>query len=222
MPRDFAHKPREPEGSHIPRWVWYFTSIAAIGFAGFLYYLSQVPPDTGGAEMVRQQLDKALSESQTSANEAEKAPQERETIADIKEKANALKQAFEFYELLENDEVAIDLPGDLPQVAPTPSGEGTSTINPTTAPATNATPIPAAGKKWIIQVASFANVADADRVRAQLILNGLPETNIESVEVAGRGTYHRVMVGPYDHRPTLNKAQDILAELNYQPLVKTQ
>lgn len=222
MPRDFAHKPREPEGSHIPRWVWYFTSIAAIGFAGFLYYLSQVPPETGGADMVRQQLDRALSESQASANAAETAPQERETIADIKEKANALKQAFEFYELLENDEVAIDLPGDQPQVASIPSGGGSISVNPPTNPATTTVPTPAVGKKWIIQVASFASVADADKVRAQLILNGLPETNIESVEVAGKGTFHRVMVGPYDHRPSLNKAQDILAELNYQPLVKTQ
>jgi cell division protein FtsN len=213
MARDYAHKPRQPEGSHIPRWVWYFTSIAAIGFVGFLYFLSQVPEETGGAEAVRQQLTTALSESEQSQPVVKEEPPQHETIEDIKDKAETLKKAFEFYELLENDEVSIDLPGDQPLSTDTPQSGNTATAQPQAVPQ---------AKSWIIQVASFANVADADKVRAQLILNGLPNTEITSVDVAGKGTYHRVMVGPFDRRPNLNKAQDILAELNYQPLVKAQ
>lgn len=210
MSRDFAHKPRQPEGSHIPRWVWYFTSTVAIGFVGFLYYLSQVPAESGGAEAVREQFNIALTESQQE-QPADKAPsEEHETIEDLKEKAETLKKAFEFYELLENDEVAIDLPGDTPaETTTTPSGEKT------------VAPVPTA-KSWIIQVASFSRVEDADKVRAELILNGLPDTEIVTVEVPDKGTFHRVVIGPFDHRPSLNKAQDILAELNYQPLVKAQ
>ncbi len=209
MARDFANKPREPERSRIPRWVWGFTSIVAVGFVGFLYFLSQVPEDQGGADAVREQLTTALSEQ--AKKETTPAPQtpKHETIEEIKEKAEALKQAFEFYELLENDEVSIDLPGDSTTEPSSSSQKSTTTTS------------PAPAKQWIIQVASFRNVADADHVRAELILNGLPSAAIQSIEVEGKGTYHRVVVGPFTHRPTLNKAQDVLANLNYQVLVKT-
>lgn len=204
MARDFAHKPREPEGSNIPRWVWYFTGAVTVGFIAFLIYLSQVEPQATGADAVRQQLNEALEQ----LPKPEVTEEPTESLADIKEKADALKQAFEFYELLENEEVSVDLPEASPS---TPSNTPESTSRPV-----------ATDKTWIIQVASFAKIDDADRVRAQLILNGLPETAIEAVEVPNKGTFFRVMVGPYDHRPSLNKAQDILAELNYQPLVKTR
>ncbi len=210
MGKDYAHKPKQPERSQIPKWVWVFTTTVAVGFIGFLYFLTKVPEESGGAAAVREQFQQALQEPETVKETPAPEPSaSRETLQDIKEKAEAAKRAFEFYELLENDEVAIDLPGDEPATTSKPKTE-TSTA-PTTPPK---------AKSWIIQVASFANVADADKVRAQLILNGLANTNIESVEVAGRGTYHRVMVGPFDRRPALNKAQDILAELDYQPLVK--
>lgn len=210
MSRDFAHKPRQPEGSHIPRWVWVFTSLVAVGFVGFLVFLSNVPSESSGADAVREQLTKALEENQT-APTAPESTEEHETLEDLKDKAETLKKAFEFYELLENDEVAIDLPGD----EPTAESPSNTTSSPTVAS------IPES-KSWIIQVASFSRVEDADKVRAELILNGLPNTEIVSVDVAGKGTFHRIMVGPFTHRPTLAKAQDILAELNYQPLVKAQ
>lgn len=216
MAKDYAHRPKQPERSRIPRWVWVFTSVVAVGFVGFLYYLSHVPEENGGAAAVREQLHQALSEKETN-NEPAPTPEpstSHESLQDLKAKAEAAKKAFEFYELLENDEVPVDLPGDRP--ATTTNTQSTKQTT-TTAP-----PQSAKASSWIIQVASFSNVADADKVRAELILNGLPNTEIMSVEVPGKGTYHRVMVGPFDRRPALNKAQDILAELNYQPLVKSQ
>ena len=215
MSRDFAHKQRQPEGSYIPRWVWYFTTVVAIGFVGFLYYLSSVPGESGGAEAVREQLSVALTEAEPKPAAPKTEP--HETIEDLKEKAETMKKAFEFYELLENDEVSVNLPGDTAE-QPTSgsSSNGTTTSTAPTASVSNT------AKSWIIQVASFSKVADADKVRAQLILNGLPNTEIVSVDVSEKGTYHRVMVGPFEQRSSLNKAQDILAELNYQPLVKAQ
>ena len=232
MARDYAHKAREPERSRIPRWVYMFTFCAAAAFIGFLYYLNQVPSDGTSAETVREQLTTVLKEAAPKAAEPKAEPAEKhETIEDIKEKAEAIKQAFEFYELLENDEVAIDLPGDeiISQTDTNTDASGIGSVTQTTTsttstaikPATTKTAAPDADS-WIIQVASFSNVADADKVRAELILNGLFQTDIVSVDVPGKGTFHRVMVGPFDHRPSLNKAQDILAELEYQPLVKAQ
>lgn len=212
MSRDFAHKPRQPEGSHIPRWVWVFTSVVAVGFIAFLYFLSHVPEESGGAEAVREQFSLAMKESEQDKPTQPVVTEEHETIEDIKEKADTYKKAFEFYKLLKNDEVPIDLPENGESITPETGTTSTQVTAPT---------VPEA-KSWIIQVASFSKVEDADRLRAELILNGLPETEIVTVEVAGKGTYHRVMVGPYSHRPSLNKAQDILAELNYQPLVKAQ
>jgi len=216
MARDFAHKPKAAQGSSIPAWVWIFTASVAIGFVSFLYFLSAVPADKGGAEAVRKQLAIALREPVTAPSQS--SP-EHESLDDIKAKAETLKQAFEFYQLLENDEVSIDLPGDqivsaVPAETRPPARQDSSK---TTAPAA----VPDA-KRWIIQVASFSRVADADRLRAELILSGLPNTEIQSVDVTGKGTFHRVMVGPFDHRPSLNKAQDTLANLDYQVLVKTQ
>ncbi|TCS43201.1 SPOR domain-containing protein [Reinekea marinisedimentorum] len=209
MARDFANKPRpEPKRSRVPRWVWVFTFVVATGFVGFLYFLSHVPEETGGAEAVREQLTAALENTEKPAPKATTETPKHETLQDLKDKAETMKKAFEFYELLENEEVSIDLPSDANrEVTPgsAASREATVTEEPTS---------------WIIQVASFRSVADADRARAELILNGLPSAEIQSVEVAGKGTYHRVVVGPFEHRPSLNKAQDILADLNYQPLVK--
>ncbi|WP_320827312.1 SPOR domain-containing protein [Reinekea sp.] len=216
MARDFAHKPKAAQGSSVPTWVWIFTASMAIGFVAFLYFLSAVPADKGGAEAVRKQLAIALREPVTAPSQSTPKP---ESLDDIKAKAETLKQAFEFYQLLENDEVSIDLPGDQP-LSTEPAKARPTAIQDNT-PVTAPVQVPDA-KSWIIQVASFTRVADADRVRAELILSGLPNTEIQSVEVTGKGTYHRVMVGPFDHRPSLNKAQDTLAKLDYQVLVKTQ
>ncbi|MFT4674843.1 MAG: cell division protein FtsN [Reinekea sp.] len=218
MARDFAHKPKAPQGSSIPTWVWIFTVSVALGFGGFLYFLNAVPADKGGADAVRKQLAIALREPLATPEPTTVSP-EHESIDDIKAKAETLKQAFEFYQLLENDEVSIDLPGDqIAPTEPTASGPAASQDSPSKV---SPVAVPDA-KNWIIQVASFNRVADADRLRVELILNGLPNTEIQSVDVAGKGTFHRVMVGPFDHRPSLNKAQDTLAKLNYQVLVKSQ
>ena len=210
MPRDFAHKKKTAQQSSVPRWVWAFTFIVASIFIGFLYFLSNQPEEQGGAQAVREQLTAALDDANTAPKKTEKTETPKhETIADIKDKAETMRKAFEFYELLENEEVSIDLPGNEPEKTRTiVTGAGASEA------VSNDPSI------WIIQVASFKNVADADRVRAQLILNGLPETEIQSVEVSGKGIYHRVVVGPFNHRPSLNKAQDILADLDFQYLVR--
>ena len=218
MARDFAHKPKAPQGSSIPTWVWIFTVTVALGFGAFLYYLNAVPADKGGADAVRKQLAIALREP-LAAPESTAVSPEYESIEDIKTKAETLKQAFEFYQLLETDEVSIDLPGD--RIAPTVAPQNGLAARPDSPSKTPPVAVPDA-KNWIIQVASFNRVADADRLRAELILNGLPNTEIQSVDVTGKGTFHRVMVGPFDHRPSLNKAQDTLAKLNYQVLVKSQ
>jgi hypothetical protein len=64
--------------------------------------------------------------------------------------------------------------------------------------------------KWVLQAGSFKDPIDADERRATLILLGL-DVGIRKVKVTG-DTWHRVMVGPFDSKLELNRAQDKLAQ----------
>lgn len=203
MARDFASKPPppEPQRSRIPGWVWVFTTLTAVGFVAFLYYLSQITPEDDGAAVIRETVRQLPLPER---------PPQTETEPEADDTARSLERAFEFYRLLRDDEVPITLP-DLPP---------TTTIPGPSAPSTTPESGPAASQKWIIQVASFNQVADADRLRAELIMNGLTEAQINTVDLGDRGTFHRVMVGPFDNRSRLNRAQDILVGLNMEVMVR--
>lgn len=82
------------------------------------------------------------------------------------------KRTFDFYTLLPELEVVVDK--DKPTPAPTKSK-------------------PFSGN-YVLQVGSFKNNEDADRLRARLALIGI-ETNIEIVKV-NAAHWHRVRVGP--------------------------
>jgi cell division protein FtsN len=209
MARDFAHKPKQTDSSRIPKWVWLFTTIVAVSFVGFLFFLAKVPPEDGGAEAVREQLNIALKENKPL--EAPTPAPKIEQVEEIKNKTETLKQAFEFYQLLQDDEVPLIAPEEAPGTAP--NANSTNVARPVAPPKASS---------WIIQVASFTRVADADRLRAELILNGLPTSSINTVDLGDKGTYHRVVVGPFDNRSELNKAQDRLAALNHQVMVRAQ
>lgn len=90
---------------------------------------------------------------------------------------------FEFYRLLPEMEVAIpdDEIEDLPSTAPPPRP---------------AEPVaPPAQARYLLQAGSFQTFGDADRLKAQLALIGI-EANIQSVELQGGDTWHRVRIGP--------------------------
>lgn len=61
---------------------------------------------------------------------------------------------------------------------------------------------------YVLQVGSYRNFADADRVRAQLALQGV-ESNIQKVSV-DNDTWHRVRIGPINN---LNKLEDTRRKL---------
>ncbi|UTW47910.1 SPOR domain-containing protein [Bacterioplanoides sp. SCSIO 12839] len=105
------------------------------------------------------------------------------------------KPNYEFYKLLENQTV------EVPEVEEYKS-----------------TPKNAAAKyEYRLQAGSFRSESDAERLRGQLILQGL-EAYREEREVSGN-VWHRIMVGPFNNRSKMNKAQDILAANNISPVV---
>ena len=97
---------------------------------------------------------------------------------------------FEFPKLLKENEVVVD-----------PA---------TYAPPGSLAPVPETPKEYIIQAGAFRNVADAESVRASLLLQDLP-VNMTPVTL-NDGTWYRVIVGPYllrdDAQATLSKLQE--------------
>ncbi|MFG1495080.1 SPOR domain-containing protein [Saccharospirillum sp. HFRX-1] len=201
MARDYANKrqPEPPERSRVPRWVWIFTACASVAFVGFLYYLSQVPSEGGGGTALRERLKQALPETTQS---------EDDSSGESAVRTPSLEEAFEFYQLLKDDEVPVPAP-------PAPSANSNSGSSSSSAASASA------NRRWEIQVASFSDASDAERLRAELIINGLTSTHLTEADLGDRGVYHRVMVGPFNDRSQLNKAQDILVGLNHQVMVRT-
>lgn len=71
-----------------------------------------------------------------------------------------------------------------------------------------------------LQAGSFRSEQDAERMRAELLLDGLNAYR-QPVEVNGN-PWHRVMVGPFTDRSAMSRAQDVLASKNIPAMVVRQ
>jgi cell division protein FtsN len=109
---------------------------------------------------------------------------------------------YDFYKMLPSFQVVI--PGQDKEVK---SG------NPTT-------PVDQPGS-YILQVGSFPNYADADKMKATLALQGI-ESNIQPVQVNNGSTWNRVRIGPIKDLKQLNAIREKLAADHIEPLVIKQ
>ncbi|MGQ9425020.1 SPOR domain-containing protein [Gilvimarinus sp. F26214L] len=101
---------------------------------------------------------------------------------------DAPKPRFDFYQLLKESEVVVK-PDPLPRKEVAARKENI---------------------EYVLQVGSFKNPEDADRLRAQLILLNLDAT-VETVKVRNAETWHRVLVGPFDTHANMSRARGTLA-----------
>jgi len=70
----------------------------------------------------------------------------------------------------------------------------------------------------VLQVASFTSELDAKELQKRLIKKKLANVQvIQSTNESGT-VWFRVMVGPFQNRSMLNKAQDVLVQMNFSPL----
>jgi len=72
--------------------------------------------------------------------------------------------------------------------------------------------------KYLLQTGSFRSAADADRMRANLLLQGLPNVHTSKSVNASGVTWYRVRTGPFESRSRLNKAYDKLVRMNIEPM----
>jgi cell division protein FtsN len=70
---------------------------------------------------------------------------------------------------------------------------------------------------YVLQVGSYRDFKEADRVRAQLALQGI-ESKVQRVSV-DNDTWHRVRVGPITDLKELNRVRDRLREAEMDVLV---
>jgi len=73
------------------------------------------------------------------------------------------------------------------------------------------------GVRYMLQAASFAAFADADRLKAKLALNGLV-ANVQKVSIEGKGDFYRVRLGPYGNLAELDDANQRLKQLGIKAL----
>ncbi len=70
---------------------------------------------------------------------------------------------------------------------------------------------------YVLQAGSYKNFADADRVRAQLALQGV-EAKVQKVSV-DNDTWHRIRIGPISNLEELNRLRDRLRKADLDVLV---
>lgn len=139
------------------------------------------------------------------------------------------KPKFEFYTLLPEMEVVVpdeDLPAPLPAPAESSSTDESgatdtevstdSTVEEGTRKATDTAP---ESGHYILQVASFKSMKDADGLKAQLTLLGFRPV-VQTVAINSDEKWHRVRIGPYTDRDSLEAARIRLrADGHDSPLV---
>ncbi len=70
---------------------------------------------------------------------------------------------------------------------------------------------------YVLQAGSYKNFADADRIRAQLALQGV-ESKVQKVSV-DNDTWHRIRIGPISKLDELNRLRTILRKADVDVLV---
>ncbi len=133
---------------------------------------------------------------------------EQVASASVDEQKKDNQPVFDFYTLLPESEVTVSIPDQAPAKTQPQKKDQKAAV-----PATSTKP-----KKYLLQAGSFRSSKDAERLRAQLLLEGLTP-KVERVNVGGGETWHRVQLGPFTDRISLQNAQKVLASQNIDSLL---
>lgn len=106
----------------------------------------------------------------------------------------ASKPRFEFYKVLTDNNT-----NAAPQSPP--KNLAKSTVNPTASTVKN--------ELYYLQVGSFSNADDADKLKAKLALMGM-EAAVQVATIPDKGVWHRVRLGPYSGQSEAHQARETL------------
>lgn len=144
-----------------------------------------------------------------------------------KEKPSALasntavlpKPQFEFYSLLtqeKNATLAPEAPARPPERPVERSAEAARTARVMPREVRDPT-VHAAKHVYVLQLASFQRKADAEQMKAALIMRGLDVTVKQAVQ--NGQSWHRVLMGPFDSRLVAEKTQQTVADNEQIPSI---
>lgn len=172
----------------IPNSVWL---LAGLVIGVFVAFLAGLTPSAKDVRTVAEQVASGAVDEQKKAG--------------LKKNSQPV---FDFYTLLPESEVTVSI------ADPTPAKtKPKKTDKAMVVPAASAKP-----RKYLLQAGSFRSSKDAERLRAQLLLEGLMP-KVERVNVGGGETWHRVQLGPFTDRVSLQSAQKVLASQNIDSLL---
>jgi len=146
---------------------WYSAGVGSGLFVAFLLYLITLPAE---------------------------GPEPAETQPQAKASTPAPAPEYEFYEVLPNQEITIDVdPAELPKA------RSESSV------------------RYLLQAGSFRQATDADRRRAELLLLGLTPRVEETRGDTGR--WYRVVLGPFESRSAMARARSLTAQQDIDTLL---
>lgn len=163
-----------------------------------LYLTGGVPALNQALETTRPRVIPAPADEQ----QVPTKPAEKQTF-DKPDKTAALPTPkFDFYTILPEMEVSV------------PEWESEAEAPPPEAPGKTENQKPdTEEQRYILQIGSFRDPDEAERVKAELALLGL-NTEIQRVVIDGGDVWHRVRAGPYQSTATLHQMRQRLIENN--------
>jgi len=187
MPTDYKSRVTRKQKKSLPGYMWLLSGLAIGLFVAFIVYLDKQPEnDKDFGTAVQQELEKLKQQANKKPVKSTKANK----TTNNKEKK---EQKFNFYTILPELEVLIPESETRP-----PETKNKITSNNST------------GKQYVLQVGSFQNLNDAEKLKASLAFLGL-EANIQNVTV-NKQAWHRVRTGPYRDKQQLYKNQKLLKQ----------
>jgi cell division protein FtsN len=221
-----ASRYQAPAKAPIPGWAWLACGLL---IGAFVVFLMKLEPGRDEVKRVKQEVTRPANN-----------PQAKSTSNTPTPSTAATKPKYDFYTLLPESEVIVPQSAlaEKPAAALTPEElakadaaralAALSGQTPAPLPASStstATPPPsvataAVTNQFFLQAGSFRKQADADKVRAQIILLG-QSVQVESGTVRDE-TWYRVLAGPFASREQLAQAQKTLATGGFNNLLLQQ
>lgn len=196
MPTDYKSRASAKEKKSLPGYLWLLSGLAIGLFVAFIVYLDKQPAsDKDFGSAVQAELEKL---KQQAGNDK---PASTSTSEKTDQTAAKKEQKFNFYTILPELEVLIPEIETRPPESASQAGES----------ATKAGSVET-GKQYILQVGSFQNLIDAEKLKANLAFLGM-EASIQHVTVNNQA-WHRVRTGPYQNKQQLYKSQKQLNQNN--------
>lgn len=113
------------------------------------------------------------------------------------------QKRFSFYEILPGKEEVVDARKAQEVAKADPKSDPKGAPKPDDAKS-------ASKDQYFLQAGAFGSAGDADNQKAKLALMGF-EARVETVDVEGKGTMHRVRLGPYGRLDDINRVRSTLA-----------